>query len=59
MFLVSSCSCLFPIHWSQELSRMKKNEDVDGAAPTGDAPTTFDWTILLFIKVRFILEVLQ
>ena len=36
------------------------NEDVAGAAPTGDAPTTSEWsTILLPTKVRLILEVLQ
>ena len=32
-------------------------EDADGAAPTGDAPTTSEWsTILLPTKVRPILE---
>ena len=36
------------------------NEDVVGAAPTGDAPTTSEWsTILLPTKVRLILEVLR
>ena len=36
-----------------------ENEDVVGAAPTGDAPTTSEWsTILLPSKVRLILEVL-
>ena len=35
-----------------------ENEDVVGAAPTGDAPTTSEWsTIVLPTKVRFILEV--
>ena len=34
-----------------------ENEDVVGAAPTGDAPTTSDWsTIWLPTKVRLILE---
>ena len=34
-----------------------ENEDVVGAAPTGDAPTTSEWsTILLPTKVRLILE---
>ena len=34
-----------------------KNEDVVGAAPTGDAPTTSEWsTIQLPTKVRLILE---
>ena len=37
-----------------------ENEDVFGAAPIGDAPTTSEWsTILLPTKVRLILEVLQ
>ena len=52
MILISSCSRLCPIHWSQVL-----NEDVVGAAPTGDVPTTSEWsTILLPTKVRLILE---
>ena len=35
-----------------------ENEDVVGAAPTGDAPTTSEWsTIVLPTKVRLILEV--
>ena len=35
-----------------------ENEDVVGAAPTGDAPTTSEWsTSLLLTKMRFILEV--
>ena len=34
-----------------------ENEDVVGAAPTGDAPTTCEWlTILLTTKVGYILE---
>ena len=37
-----------------------ENEDVVGAAPTGDAPTTSELsTILLLNKVRLILEVLR
>ena len=37
-----------------------ENEDVVGAAPTGDAPTTSEWwTILLSTRVHFILEVLR
>ena len=32
-----------------------ENEDVIGAAPTGDAPTTSEWsTILLFSTVSYI-----
>ena len=34
------------------------NEDVVGAAPTGDAPTTSEWsTIVLLINVRLMLEI--
>ena len=37
-----------------------ENEDVVGAAPTGNAPTTSELsTILLPTKVRLILEVLR
>ena len=37
-----------------------ENEDVVGAAPTGDAPTTSEWsTILLPTKVCLISEILQ
>ena len=37
-----------PIHWSQV-----ENEDVIGAAPTGDAPTTPEWsTFWLPVKVH-------
>ena len=37
-----------------------ENEDVVGAAPTGDAPTTSEWSaILLPTNVRLILEVLR
>ena len=53
MFLISSCTSLWLIHWSQV-----GNEDVVGAAPTGDAPTTSEWsTVLLPIEVRLKLEV--
>ena len=35
-----------------------ENEDIVGPAPTGDAPTTSEWsTILLATKVRLILNV--
>ena len=57
MFLVSSSSCLYLIHWSLV---WVKYEDVVGAAPTGDAPTTSEWsTILFYTKVRRILEFLR
>ena len=37
-----------------------ENGDVVGAAPTGDAPTTSEWsTVLLPIKMRLILEILR
>ena len=52
MFLVVSCDCLHPIHRSQVLSRY---EDVVGAAPTGDAPTTFEWsTIYCLLSATYI-----
>ena len=42
---------------SNEAMCYVENEDVVGAAPTGDAPTTSEWsTILLPTKVRLILE---
>ena len=35
-----------------------ENEDVVGPAPTGDAPTTSEWsTLLLPTIVRFVLEI--
>ena len=37
-----------------------ENEDVVGAVPTGNAPTTSEWsTILLPTRARLILEVLR
>ena len=55
MFLVSSCSCLCPIHW-----RQVKNEDVVGAGPTGDAPTISEWWKNVFhTEVRLIIEILS
>ena len=43
------------MHW---LDNEVENEDVVGAAPTGDAPTTSEWsTVLLPTKVQLILEV--
>ena len=55
MFLVSfSVLCLCPIHWSQVSSWEWRY--VVGAAPTGDAPTTSEWSaILLPTKVWLIL----
>ena len=45
---------------SLEARCQAENEDVVGAAPTGDAPTTSDWSkISLPTKVRLILEVLR
>ena len=46
--------------FAQSIEAMYKveNEDVVGAAPTGDAPTTSEWsTIKLPTKVRLILEI--
>ena len=49
MFLISSCSCLCPIHLSHVLS---------GAAPTVAAPTTSELsTMIVPIEVRLIWEV--
>ena len=43
-----------------KLGVKSENEDVVGAAPTGDAPTTSEWlTILLPAKVQLILETWQ
>ena len=54
MFLVSSCSCLCPIQWSQVLSREWR---CSWSSADCDAPTTSEWsTILLHTKVRLILE---
>ena len=45
---------------SIEARHQVENEDVVGAAPTGDAPTTSEWsTILLPARVRLALEVLR
>ena len=42
---------------TNEARCLVENEDVVGAAPTGDAPTTSEWsTILLPTMVRLILE---
>ena len=55
MFLIMSCSCLCPIHWSHVLK--VENEDLVGAALTGNAPTTSEWsTILLPTKVQHVLR---
>ena len=45
----------FPNHWTRCLV---ENEDVVGVAPTGDAPTTSEWSTSLFpTKVWLILDV--
>ena len=45
---------------SIEARSQVENEDVVGAAPTGDAPTTSEWSTILFpTKVRLILEMLR
>ena len=57
MFLVSSCSLFIQ---SFEARCLVENEDVVGAAPTDDAPTTSEWsTILLPTKMRLILKILR
>ena len=57
MFLISSrLTAVFA--QSIEARCQVHNEDVVGAAPTGDAPTTSEWSIIVFsTKVRFILEI--
>ena len=56
MFLISSVV----FAKSTEARREVQNEDVVGAAPTGTAPATSEWSInLLPIKVHPILEVWQ
>ena len=56
MFLISSC-----IVFAQaiEARYQVENEDVVGAAPTGAASTTSEWSILLPTKVWLISEVWQ
>ena len=55
MFLVSACSCLCAIYWSQVLSGAWRCNW--STAPTGDAPTASEWSIILLpIKARLILE---
>ena len=40
-----SCNCLSPIYYSQVLNRERRCTVV-GAAPTGDAPTTSEWSTI-------------
>ena len=54
MFLVASCSCLCPIHWSQVLSREWR---CSWSVPTGNAPTTSEWSTILLPKEHLILEI--
>ena len=55
MFLASSCTCLCPIQ-SVEARCWAENEDAVGAAPTGDAPTAFEWSENVLPKLHLILE---
>ena len=51
-------TCFVVFAQSIEARYEVENEDVAGAAPTGDAPTTSEWsTILLPTRVRLVLEV--
>ena len=55
-----SCRLAFVFIESMEARYYVEYEDVVGAAPTGDAPTTSQWsTILLLTRVRLISEVLR
>ena len=49
MFLISPCSCLWAIYWSQVLSWDK---NVVRAAPTGDGPTTSERSTILLPYIR-------
>ena len=49
MFLISPCSCLWAIYWSQVLSRDK---NVVRAASTGDGPTTSERSTILLSYIR-------
>ena len=54
MFLVSSCSCICPIQWSQVLSREWR---CSWSSADRHAPTTSEWSTILFpTEVRLILE---
>ena len=49
---------ILQLHLPNPLKCEVENEDIAGAAPTGDAPTTSEWsTILLPTKVRLKLDV--
>ena len=62
LLVVTKCS-YFPVAVfaeSLEARCQVENEDVVGAAPTGDAPTTSEWSTILFpTQVRLILETLR
>ena len=52
-----SCRLVLPLSQSIKAMRSVDNEDVVGAAPTGDAPTTSEWSAMLLpTEVRLILE---
>ena len=51
--LVHCCSCLCLFAQSIEARCYVENEDVVGAVPTGDAPTTSEWSSLLRV-IKFI-----
>ena len=56
MFLILSCQ--LPLPNPLKLGVQSRNEDVVGAAPTGDDPITYEWlAISLPTKVRLVLEV--
>ena len=54
MFLISSCSCLCPIQWSQVLSWEWRCSE---AVNTGNAPATSEWSTILLPKVWLISKV--
>ena len=58
MILIWFCICLCQIHWSHVVSREWRCVWNFGTASTGDAPTTSEWSTILFTtKVQLILEV--
>ena len=59
VYKLKCISSWFSVVFAQSIeARQVKNEDVVGAVPKGNAPTTSEWsTILLPTKVQLILEV--
>ena len=56
MSLVLSYSCLCPVHWSQVLSWEWR---CSWAVPTGDAPTTYEWSAILLPTEVWLIQYLE